>query len=213
MSVLDPARFEGVYNEEPPEYQVVRRDANREATDDVVLSAPTIDVRDRVLVIEYRRIAPEIDERGAEQLILTALLREFLVDSYREDADTIELHDLATGTKRTIPYPAQLLATQSRSERTVACRRYVEAGLNVGDDVRFVVNWNRNESGRSSAGGGSKGEAATTLRIASLSYSALPLDWTTTAVATPSSPISISTIAFHSPEAGRRHSARIRAVT
>ena len=69
MSALDPARFEGVYAEEPPEYQVVRRDANREATDEVVLSVPTL-------------------------------------DSYRDDADTIQLHDLATGAKRTIPYPA-----------------------------------------------------------------------------------------------------------
>lgn len=106
MSALDPARFEGVYAEEPPEYQVVRRDANREATNEVVLSVPTLDVRDRVLIVEYRRLGPDLDERGAEQLIVTTLLREFLVDSYRVDADTIELHDLATGAKRTIPYPA-----------------------------------------------------------------------------------------------------------
>lgn len=106
MSVLDPARYEGIYAEEPPEYQIVRRNANREATNEVVLSVPKIDVRGRALVVEYRRLAAEVDERGAEQLIVTALLREFLVDSYRAKADTIELHDLATGARRAIPYPA-----------------------------------------------------------------------------------------------------------
>lgn len=105
MSALDPALYEGVYAEHPPEYQIVRRDANRDATNEVVLSVPTIDVRGRVLVAEYRRLAPEVDEGGAEQLIVTALLREFLVDSYRAEADTIELHDLTTGAKRAIPYP------------------------------------------------------------------------------------------------------------
>lgn len=95
-----------MYAEEPPAYQVVRRDANREVTNEVVLSVPTIDVRGRVLVVTYRRLAPKLDEHGAEQLIVNVLLREFLIDGYRGDADAIELHDLATGAKRTITYPA-----------------------------------------------------------------------------------------------------------
>jgi hypothetical protein len=106
MTAVDPVRFEGVYAEGPPgEYQVVRRDADGQATDDVVLAVPTLDPHDRVLVCEYRRIAPELDDHSVRQLIIQTLLREFLVDSYREDADTIAFHDLSTGARHTMPYP------------------------------------------------------------------------------------------------------------
>ncbi len=106
MKPVDPARFEGVYAEGPPaEYQVVRRGADGEATDDVVISVPTLDTRDRTLVCEYRRRATELDPHNAEHLIVQKLLRELLVDSYSEDADKIEFHDLDSGARHTSAYP------------------------------------------------------------------------------------------------------------
>lgn len=105
MKPVDPAQFEGVYAEDPPEYQVVRRDAQGEATDDVVIAVPTLDTRDRTLVAEYRRLSPDLDESTAEQLIIQKLLREFLIDRLGDKADTIAFHDLDSGTTHSVPYP------------------------------------------------------------------------------------------------------------
>jgi hypothetical protein len=106
MKPVDPARFEGVYAEGPPEeYQVVRRDAQGRSTDDVVIAVPTLETRDRTLVAEYRRLSPDLDESTAEQLIIQKLLREFLIDSYSDEADTIAFRDLDSGARRSLPYP------------------------------------------------------------------------------------------------------------
>ena len=103
---LDPGSFEGVYADSPvPQHQVFRRGPDRQLTGEVVLSVPVLEVRGGVLVIEYTILDSSIDDVGAEQLIVSCLLSELMVHTYRKKATTISLRNRGSGAERTLPYP------------------------------------------------------------------------------------------------------------
>ena len=104
--LVDPERYEAVYSEQPPEYQVVTRGPDGSATTDVVISIPKLKLENDVLRIDYTIRASDLDSDAASTLIVEKLLRELLFDRYAESAREIELRDLKTGSSRRIPYPA-----------------------------------------------------------------------------------------------------------
>jgi hypothetical protein len=104
---VDPVRYEAVYSERPApgEYQVVTRGPDRRPTTKVVISIPKLGVEKKVLRIEYQVRVPELEVDAAVLLIVEKVLRELLLDHHAENARTIELRDLKTGTSRRMPYP------------------------------------------------------------------------------------------------------------
>ena len=98
---VDPEKYEAVYSEVPPEYQVVTRDAGR-VTTNVVISIPKLSLEDDVLHIDYRIV----DDEAATRLILEKLLHDLLFDHYAESANHVELRHLKSGSFRRMPYPA-----------------------------------------------------------------------------------------------------------
>ena len=104
---VDITQYEGVYTELtiPGYYVVLQENSNENSNSKTeVIKIPTLEVRNRILSCEYEILINDITDKIAETLILTVLLRDYMENFYKEEADTIEFKNLKSNSSWTIQY-------------------------------------------------------------------------------------------------------------
>jgi len=99
---MDISGFEGAFIDSPGlGYHVV---SIKDGSIDV-LRIPVLKVENRRLIGEYEILVPDMSDAVAESLILDVLLGEFIGHYYKTQADQIELTNVTSGARRSMPYP------------------------------------------------------------------------------------------------------------
>ena len=104
---VDITQYEGVYTELniPGYYVVLQKNSNENSNSKTeVIKIPTLEVRNRILICEYEILINDITDKMAETLILTVLLRDYMENFYKEEADAIEFKNLKSNSSWTIQY-------------------------------------------------------------------------------------------------------------
>ncbi|KHD05331.1 hypothetical protein PN36_34360 [Candidatus Thiomargarita nelsonii] len=104
---LDTTQYEGVYTEQTiPGYHAILRQAPEQAMLEVI-KIPTLEVRERTLVCAYKILVDDITDKMVETLILSVLLQDYCDRYYEDQADQIDLLNLKSNVRSTIPYSSE----------------------------------------------------------------------------------------------------------
>lgn len=97
---IDYSEYEGFYKDEPePGFYGIEKRGGGD-----VLRAPRLEVKGRVLEVDYEILDPALDDDSAIRLIKRAVLRDFSDSYYQAQADEIVFRNLQSGQQRKMPY-------------------------------------------------------------------------------------------------------------
>lgn len=104
-SYVDTSQYEGVYTdrEDPGYYEVLRLGKSKKG--EAVIKIPKLELNGRALICEYEIPDDSLTDEMAETLIESRILKRFLLDDYRDEADEILFRNLKTNYERRKPYP------------------------------------------------------------------------------------------------------------
>jgi hypothetical protein len=105
--VIDTTQYEAVYTERTiPGYHTILRQAADKPEEAMleVIKIPALEVRENTLVCEYEILNDAITDKMVETLILGVLLQDYCDRYYEAQADKIDLHNLKSNVRWTIPY-------------------------------------------------------------------------------------------------------------
>ncbi len=104
---LDTTQYEAVYTELTiPGYHTILRQAPDKPEQAMleVIKIPTLEVRERTLVCAYEILVDDITDKMVETLILSVLLQDYCDRYYEDKADKIDLLNIKSNVRWTIPY-------------------------------------------------------------------------------------------------------------
>ncbi len=107
---LDTTQYEAVYTEQTiPGYHAILRQAPDKPEQAMleVIKIPTLEVRERTLVCAYEILVDDITDKMVETLILSVLLQDYCDRYYEDQADKIDLLNLKSNVRWTIPYGSE----------------------------------------------------------------------------------------------------------
>jgi hypothetical protein len=104
---IDTTQYEAAYHEKtlPGYYVILRQSPNKQ--EQAMLEAvkiPTLEVQERKLVCEYEILIDDINDEMVKTLILTVLLKDYCDQYYEDQVDSIDLLNLRSNARWTIPY-------------------------------------------------------------------------------------------------------------
>jgi len=103
---VDTSQYEGAYTDrtDPGYYEVLRHGKSAEQ-EEVVIKLPEMDVDGRTLICDYEIVDDSLTDEMAVTLIESSIIKGFLLDSYRDEADEILYRNLKTDYELRKPYP------------------------------------------------------------------------------------------------------------